>query len=137
MLCRSAYRVPAHRDKAGKARSHQPSPSIISGDIQDGRRRQSANTHIYISERHSMPTLDFTQGSATHASAAHTDVLGLAGTGILHHGPIIGGMPWPELLTDVSGLHSAVLDLAHDLFPGPLTNGTPAEVIVHQFSPLG
>lgn len=84
-----------------------------------------------------MPTLDFTQGLPTHASAAHTDVLALAGTGILHHGPIIDGMPWPELVTDVSGLHSAVLDLAHDLFPGPLTHGTPAEVIVHQFSPLG
>jgi len=71
--------------------------------------------------------------------ALRTVVLELSGQGLLHPGPIIDGIPWPELIADLAAQRKAVLELSgHGLLhPGPIVDGIPWPELVQDLSPFG
>jgi hypothetical protein len=89
-----------------------------------------------------MPAFTFAHALQSAAApdgvvVARTDVAGLSATGIFHDGPIIDGLPPPDLVFGSSVLpHLDLLDLAV-LHPGPIIDGLPPPDLVHDFGVLG
>jgi hypothetical protein len=71
--------------------------------------------------------------------AQRAAVLGLSELGVLQPGPIIDGIPWPELVADLAAQKAVVLKLSGQgvLHQEPIIDGMPWPELVHDLSPLG
>jgi len=91
-----------------------------------------------------MPAFTFAQALNSAATpdsvVVRTDVAGLSTTGIFHDGPIIDGLPPPDLVFGSSALpllHALDLLDLDVLHPGPIIDGLPPPDLVQDFGVFG